>query len=316
MNHKIIIASLALLLIGAGCAPQAGQSPVSSQSDKAADVAVSDKVSADAAHGDDEHHVSKLAGSRISLDDKSGLKPGEVSLRFKLYGLDGHEFGPGDLQVQHEKKMHLLLVRDDMTGFQHLHPEHKDGKWAVTTNVPEAGLYQMYVDIDPEEEEPIVLRVPLTIGGMTAKKEFPTPNADHSATSDGFKVVLETDGTIKSHEETMLTFVVTSGGKPVTAIGPYLGAYGHVVLLRHNDPDDFFHVHPVTETKPDDGRVQFEATFPVTGSYTLYAQFNLAGNVRTFPVTVEVAEESAEADAPHGHDTDSEEAPAAGGHHE
>lgn len=314
MNHKLIAATFALLLIGAGCASRSGQSPTLPPNgpSAAADTDVSDV--ADGAHGDGGHHVSALAGSRIALDDKNALKPGVVSLRFKLYGLDGHEFGASDLQVQHEKKMHLLLVRDDMTGFQHLHPEYTDGKWVVATDVPEAGLYQMYVDIDPEEEEPIVLRVPLTIGGQTAKKEFPIPNEDRSATTGVLKAVLNTAGAIKSHEETMLTFVITNGGKPVTAIGPYLGAYGHVVLLRHGDPDDFFHVHPVTETKPEDGRVEFEATFPVKGRYTLYAQLDIAGNVRTFPITVDVSEEGAEAGSRHDHETEPEES--AGGHHQ
>ena len=33
-----------------------------------------------------------------------------------------------DFDVEHTKRMHLIVVRRDMTGFQHLHPTH-GGRW-------------------------------------------------------------------------------------------------------------------------------------------------------------------------------------------
>lgn len=306
MKIKVLIAFFALILVGAGCAKQSATGPSAMM-----------KPSDTGDHGDAGDHLAVLAGSRIALDDRNTFKPGEVTFSFKLYGLDGHAFGADDLKIAHEKKMHFLMVRDDMTGFQHLHPEYKAGKWAVSTKVPEVGEYQLYVDIEPVEEKPVVLRVPVTIGGKTAKQDFPTPNDDLSAITDGVRVVLGAEG-LRTKAEVPLTFVISKNGKPVGDIGAYLGAYGHVVLLRHNDPDDFFHVHPLTEVKPADGKVEFEAIFPVKGRYTLYAQFNIAGVVRTFPITLEVTEEGA-ASAPHGHGDDADAdsghgASSAGGH--
>lgn len=187
-----------------------------------------------------------------------------------------------------KKKLHLLLVRDDMTRFQHLHPEYVGDSWTVKTTVPDQGKYQMYADIAPTEEEPSVLRVPLTIGGDTQNAQAPAPNADWSAQDGEYTAKLTIDQPIKTKETKQWTFLVTQNGKPVTNLKPYLGAYGHVVELRHTDPDDFFHVHPVTETQPTDGKVVFEGTFPVKGRYTLYAQFNVNGSIKTFPITVDV----------------------------
>jgi hypothetical protein len=236
-------------------------------------------------------HVAKLAGSRVDVKGKNDLKPGNVELSFALYGEDGHNFGPNDLKTMHEKKLHLLFVRDDMTGFQHLHPEYANGSWTVKTTVPEQGKYQMYVDIAPIEEEPSVLRVPLTIGGDTKNPQAPTQNADLSAQDGGYKVQFSIAQPVKTKETKQWTFAVTQNGRPVTSLQPYLGAYGHVVELRHSDPDDFFHVHPVTENQPADGKVVFEGSFPVKGRYTLYAQFNINGSVKTFPITLDVNED-------------------------
>ncbi len=302
---KFIFIIAALMLVGAGCASQ--KTPANEA------VPTADQGSAvnSGANSDKEHakagHLSTVAGSRIELDNQNSFKPGEVTFSFKLYGLDGHEFGPNDLKVEHEKKMHFLMVRDDMTGFQHTHPEYANGKWSVKTASIEQGEYQLYVDIAPEEEKAIVLRVPVTIGGQTVTKNFPTPNTDLSAQDSAYRAVLTTDGILKTNEHNTLTFSVTSNGQPIKNIDPYLGAYGHVVLLRHNDPDDFFHVHPITENKPVDGKVQFEAQFPVKGRYTLYAQFNIGGSVKTFPITLDVNEQGQDSDTSHGHDTKAKE---------
>lgn len=284
MSLKIVAPFIFVVLLGAGCAagsPEAAKVTENNQPPTPAPAAD---------HATDEH-IAKLAGSRVDLKGKNALKPGTVELSFTLYGEDGHAFGPNDLKIEHEKKMHLLLVRDDMTRFQHLHPEFVNAAWTVKTTIPDQGNYQMYVDIAPVEEKPSVLRVPLAIGGQTQSPKTPEPNADWSAQDGPYTAKLVIDQPLKTKETKRWTFLVTQNGQPVTTIKPYLGAYGHVVELRHNDPDDFFHVHPVTEDQPRDGKVVFEGTFPTQGRYTLYAQFNLPDGVRTFPITVDVQED-------------------------
>ncbi len=289
ITSKLVFASLVVVLAGAGCATGSKNStttPYPSEVADRTDNTTMPSQGTDDDHGTDAHAI--LAGSRISLDNAGSLEPGNVDFTFKLYGLDGHEFGPDDLKIAHEKKMHFIVVRDDMTGFQHVHPEYTSGKWTVSTTIVEQGNYQVYVDIEPVEEEPTTLRIPVTIGGTTENAQAPTPKTDMSVQSKGITAVLETSSELKTNEHTRLTFALTKGGSPVADIGPYLGAFGHVVLLRHGDADDFIHVHPVTETAPTDGKVSFDAQFPVKGRYTLYAQFNVNGEVLTFPITVDV----------------------------
>ena len=155
-----------------------------------------------------EAHGAKLAGTRIEVQNINNLKPGEITLAFKLYGLDAHEFGPSDLKVTHEKEMHLMLVRDDMQYYQHLHPEFAQGKWTIKTQVPQQGNYEMYVDVDPKEEEPTVLRVPVTIGGATEEKMFPAVSKDLTAIADGITASLD-KSELEKDREIKLIFELT-----------------------------------------------------------------------------------------------------------
>ncbi len=256
--------------------------------------------SASGDHAHDSEHGAKLAGTRIDLQNATSLKPGEVTLAFKLYGADAHEFGPNDLKVAHEKLVHIVLLRDDATEFQHIHPEYKDGRWTVKTTIAKQGLYQMYVNIEPTEEAPIILRVPLTIGGSTEQSQFPSVSNDMSATVSGIQATLQLASPLKTKEHTTLTFALTQNGKPVTKIDPYLGAFGHVVVVRHGDSDDYSHGHPITESKPTDGKVVFESEFPIRGTYTIFAQFSINGQVKVFPITISV---ESEGQAPADHES-------------
>jgi hypothetical protein len=44
--------------------------------------------------------------------------------------------------VEHEKRMHLLIARRDLTGFQHLHPTmNHDGTWSTPLRLDDAGSF-------------------------------------------------------------------------------------------------------------------------------------------------------------------------------
>jgi Cu+-exporting ATPase len=58
---------------------------------------------------------------------------------------------------------------------------------------------------------------------------------------DGYTVTLS--GSPKANEASMLMLSVSRGGKPVTDLQPYLGAYGHLVALRTSDLA-YLHLHP------------------------------------------------------------------------
>jgi hypothetical protein len=183
-----------------------------------------------------------------------------------------------DFDVEHTKRMHFIVVRRDMTGFQHLHPtENPDGTWSIPLTLPDAGAYRVFADFSVDDK-PYTLADDLTVDGSLRSRELPAP--DGSVEVDGLRVSL-TEGAAKAGEESELGFTVTRDGRPV-AVEDYLGAKGHLVALRRGDLA-FLHVHP------DENRLKFMATFPTAGAYRLFLQFKTDdGRVHTAAFTQEV----------------------------
>ncbi|MBK8596174.1 MAG: hypothetical protein IPN83_11430 [Holophagales bacterium] len=74
----------------------------------------------------------------------------------------------------------------------------------------------------------------------------------------------------------------------MTTISPYLGAFGHAVLLRQDDRSTVLHTHPVTETRPIDGIVTFRADGLTEGRYTAFVQNLVGQDIVTLPFTFDV----------------------------
>ena len=177
-------------------------------------------------------------------------------------------------------RMHLIVVRRDLTGYQHLHPRQRpDGSWQIGLTLPEAGVYRAYADFERDGRK-TVLGTDLFAGGDFAPRDLPA--AASSAKVDGYEVALAARP--QAGAESELTYRVRRGGKPVD-VEPYLGAAGHLVALRQGDLA-YLHVHPMAERI---GEVRFAATFETAGAYRLFFQFEDAGRVHTVPLTIDVS---------------------------
>jgi hypothetical protein len=197
-------------------------------------------------------------------------------LAFRIVGRDGRTVRNFD--VEHTKRMHFIVVRRDMTGFQHLHPtEAADGTWSVPVTLRDAGSYRVFADFSVNDK-PHTLADDVTVDGTVRSEELPAPVK--SVDVDGLRVSL-TEGASHAGKASELGFTVTRNGQSV-AIQNYLGAKGHLVALRQGDLA-FLHVHP------DENRLRFMATFPTAGSYRLFLQFQVEGQLHTAAFTQEVS---------------------------
>lgn len=239
-----------------------------------------------------ERSVVTPGDGRIVVADAGSLKAGDLALAFEVRGKDGAALGPDDLLVVEERTMHVMLVRDDMTDYRHLHPEFKEGMWTVAPFAVEGGDYRMYVDIAPKNETPVVLHVPLRIGGPTLLASPPAPDERLMASDGGVTAMLYPDQWLSAGWRVSLSYVLKNEDGTAPKLQPYLGAYGHLVSIKHGRPDVFLHAQP-TGAVPDGGAAGFETFFTEAGRYTLYVQFIADGELRTFPITVDVAEGAA-----------------------
>jgi YD repeat-containing protein len=187
-------------------------------------------------------------------------------LRFRITDRSGRTVR--DFDVEHTKRMHLIVVRRDMTGFQHLHPrQDADGSWSVPLALREPGAYRVFADFSVGGE-PRTLATDLAIDGDVRTTPLPAPT--RTVRTNGLEVTMSDD----------LRFSITRDGRRV-AVQDYLGAKGHLVALREGDLA-FLHVHP------DERSLRFEATFPTAGRYRLFLQFQVDGRVHTAEFTQEV----------------------------
>jgi hypothetical protein len=215
-------------------------------------------------------------GLTLDLARRSAHPDTKFRLDFRILGKDGRAVREFDLE--HTKRMHLIVVRRDLTDFQHLHPILRaDGTWTTPLTLRQAGTYRVFADFSVNGR-PTTLADDLQVDGDVRSRQLPAPSK--SAEADNFRVRL-TDGAVRADAESELTFDVTRNGKPVS-LEDYLGAKGHLVALREGDLA-FLHVHP------DANSLRFDASFPNPGSYRLFLQFQVAGRVHTAAFTLEVS---------------------------
>jgi hypothetical protein len=252
-------------------------------------------ASAEDGHGDSHEPGSEAAGAAIavgglqtseagytlSLADPTTAPGDGVPVAFTVTGPDGHPVTAYD--VAHEKELHLVAVRRDQTGFQHVHPERDaEGTWRIDLDLT-PGSWRLFADFDPADGDPLTLGTDLAVAGKF--EPAGTAPAARVAEVDGYTVTL--DGDLTPGEDSDLTLTVARDGRPVTDLEPYLGAFGHLVALRDGDLG-YLHVHP-HEGDPGPA-IRFTAAVPSAGRYHLYLDFKHDGAVRTvaFPVAAEV----------------------------
>jgi hypothetical protein len=204
-------------------------------------------------------------------------------LKFHIAGSGGTPITT--FAVVHDKPLHLIVVRRDLTGYQHLHPAMApDGTWSVDVTLGTPGTWRAYADFTAlvgGTQTPVTLGVDLTVPGNYVPVALPAPA--RQATTDGFTVAYQGDPRVVATQPLLVT--VAGAGGPA-ALEPYLGAYGHLVVLREGDLG-YVHVHP--ESQLVDGAVKFWLAAPSSGRYRMFFDFQVAGKVHTAAFTTTVS---------------------------
>lgn len=257
-------------------------------------------------HGEEAAHAETSRYGEAGGHDEAGharagysllLTPTDLTrgeggeLRFTIAGPNGEAVTEFD--QLHERRMHLIVVRRDGTGFQHLHPKiDTAGTWSVPVEFAAAGPYRAFADFSVGGEQHTLAGDLEVSGGAYGPRPFPT--AAPVDTTSGYEVRLDADAP-RAGAEARLTFAVTQGGEEVGDLQPYLGAKGHLVALREGDLE-YLHVHPEQgghehgdePAAAHPNEIAFVTSFPSAGRYRLYLQFRHEGVVRTVEFTVEV----------------------------
>ena len=204
-------------------------------------------------------------------------------------------------EAVHEKRYHLFVVSRDMEFFEHIHPEQQpDGRWMIQVTLPKPGDYRVLSDFLPTGGSPQFIGRTIETADFTGDLESQTPHLVQDIAT------AKTVGSITAHLQLEpstlvegqfghLAFTLTDAktGRPVTDLQPYLGAFGHALILSE-DMRDYVHSHPFENPDSDISKglggptVTFEGYMPKAGRYRAWSQFQRDGEVVTVPFTVNV----------------------------
>jgi hypothetical protein len=206
--------------------------------------------------------------------------------------------------IVHERPYHLFVLSLDLEYFEHLHPEHHGEEGALVAHVtlPRPGYYKLYSDFLPEGGKPqVVVNEIVTTGPLAdraASRARLVPDTRLAQTLGDMTLALELPaGGLVAGRQQSLTIKVTDadGGAPVRNLEPYLGAFGHSLLISE-DTEHYVHTHPAEHVHPGARNLTggptltFKAILPEPGRYRLWTQVKRGGVLSTARFTIAAGE--------------------------
>jgi hypothetical protein len=247
-------------------------------------------------HGDgkedgheDGHDHSAMAGGlgtsatvdgfTLNISTIEATATGAQELGFVISAEDGTPVT--SFEEHHEKTMHMIIFKHDLTDYQHVHPEmNAAGTWTVPVSFSTAGVYHVVADF-VSAGKPVVLGTDVQIaGGAMVMASF--SEESRTAVSGPYTATLVGD---TAHEaSSVLKVEFTKDGAPVEAVNPYLGANAHMVAINPATLG-YTHMHP-NDGFPG-GVMTFTTPAMEHGFFKVFLQADFDGELRLFEFVFE-----------------------------
>ena len=193
-----------------------------------------------------------------------------TTMRF-FVNLKPGDFPVDDLQVEHEKLIHIIGVRDDLKEFFHIHPlKISPGMWAVDYVFTNGGTYKIWSDIKYRMTSYSFAHPKLTVPGAAGEMKI-DPVENDRATCGGYELDFKHSDPLSATKTNRLEFSIRDGAGNLVSTENFLGAAMHLVVVK-DDLSVFLHGHPDNHG-PIATNVVFSQLFPQAGTYKMFAQF-------------------------------------------
>ncbi len=257
------------------------------------------------AHGGDEPRVV------LESDSTEPVQAGEVNVSFQMVDTEREKvIRDGDLEVVHEKKLHMFIFDEALIEFRHEHPEFnvEKNRWVVTTTLPRNGNYWVWAqgtllvqnreESTPEKLE-FTTNMKLQVVGGAPKNTTPPLLPPTRSGNDGNSVVTLSKTKFIAGQMAMPTLTISRNDGTTPEITPFLGAKAHVIGVLE-DGDALIHAHPVEHGghgdhdgghHPEPTTLMIHVVFPEPGNYRLWVQYIDGGVLRTIPLAVKATKQ-------------------------
>jgi hypothetical protein len=252
--------------------------------DATPDTTMAPVTTATTGDGHDDHDHSAMVGGLGTSATAEGFTLNVVSFdaastaeQTMTFTITDDAGAPvSEFEEHHEKPMHLVLVKHDLTGYQHLHPTMgADGIWSVPVAFGSEGFFHIVVDFHSAGKA-VVLGTDVQVGKAAMVMASLSEDA-RTATSGPYTATLVGD---TAHEDAApLKVEFTKDGMPVETVNPYLGANAHMVAFN-SATLGYTHLHP-NDGFPG-GVMTFTAPAMEHGFYKAFLQVDFDGELRLF----------------------------------
>jgi hypothetical protein len=236
---------------------------------------------------------------------KTLAAPGTATLRFAVRTPDGKVLTHYRTGAGPHTGVHLIIVRDDLSSIIHLHPAiPASGELTIPVMLPRAGRYRVLVDVYPAASagpRNFQLTRDLQVGTGDVKAPLPAYTPVVRAGGLTFRVA-KLPVLHLAEPGTMVVNVTDAHGKPVT-FKPFYGALAHAIFFRKGSLA-YFHTHICAPGAPGcaslvggpalrgsgtaGGRLHVGVLLPQAGTWRLFLQFRVRGQILTAPFTLRV----------------------------
>jgi hypothetical protein len=256
--------------------------------------------------------VPKVAPARVftlgGFQPATSVTPGKpVTVSFTVRQPNGkpltqYRRGPGP-----HTGVHLIIVRDDLAYIIHQHPPiRSDGLLRQTVTFPAPGPYRVLVDVYPN--------LPGVLPNFQLIQSIDVTGAYHPQPLPAYKADLVLHGyhfTMQGHPRLhaiqaafMHVDVTDPSGRSVHFV-PWFGALAHAIFFRQGTLD-YFHTHICAPNAPNcgslpgvsssaitgrataPGKLTIGVLLPVPGTWRLFLQMKLGGQIVTASFTLNV----------------------------
>ncbi|HEY1867796.1 MAG TPA: hypothetical protein VGG70_05820 [Candidatus Cybelea sp.] len=210
-----------------------------------------------------------------------------------------------DYDVDMERVMHMIVVRDDFATFDHLHPnfDTATGTFSQGFTREPNHRYYVYADSAPHGLPQQVFRFTLDSAGPDADSRPSLAPSDSTARAESYSITLS-ETTLAAGQAENLNLTILANSQPARDLAPYLGAAAHLVFINTSTLA-YVHLHPTlrgtndesasmasgmnmamaTEGKAGPFMAMAVPALPA-GTYKLWVQFLGNGKLYTVPFTL------------------------------
>lgn len=232
-------------------------------------------------HGDEDFRIEILS------DAPEVMEAGKLKLVFQLKDTEEERLlADTDLNVVHEKLIHMFIFDSALKEFHHVHPEYLNSEWIVEADITVTGDYWIWAQGQLKSKgEDFASPLRLSIVNGAPANTLPPRLGDVRTGNDGESVATLSNTRFKAGKMAMPILKLSRSDGRETKISPFLGAPVHVMAVP-SDGDALIHVHPMEGGNPNS--YMLHLAFPAKGEYRLWIQFIDNDLLRTIPLSVVV----------------------------